>query len=270
MIGSIKSAEQKFRQILEDFFISAFDGTSLSSHGLDHHRRVWNYSKELIPFFGGKNNSVPDHLPSKLIIACYLHDIGMSVEPGISHGKHSKDLCIHFLVQNNLNPKDYQDVLEAIENHDIKDYQPDKYRSNILIILSLADDLDAFGFIGIFRYLEIYLFRGEKLETIGYQVLENAKKRFENFLNTLSVTNELTERHVKRYKILHDFFNEYNNMIPSYQFGTNNPSGYCGVAEAILGTIKNNSYSGRFCNEKFHNPEDPVLQWFCDGFHSEL
>jgi hypothetical protein len=30
----------------------------------------------------------------------------------------------------------------------------------MLTILSVADDLDAFGYIGIYRYIEIYLERG--------------------------------------------------------------------------------------------------------------
>ena len=32
--------------------------------------------------------------------------------------------------------------------------------NELLTILSVADDLDAFGFSGIFRYSEIYLIRG--------------------------------------------------------------------------------------------------------------
>jgi len=44
----IESAELKYKQILEDFFISIYDDNSLTSHGIDHHRRVWNYSKGLL------------------------------------------------------------------------------------------------------------------------------------------------------------------------------------------------------------------------------
>ena len=40
-------------------------------------------------------------------------------------------------------------------------------RMNLLTILSVADDLDAFGFIGIYRYSEIYLTRGIDPEKIG-------------------------------------------------------------------------------------------------------
>ena len=46
--GIIESAEKQYKQILEGFFISVYDEKLLPSHGIDHHRRVWNYSKELL------------------------------------------------------------------------------------------------------------------------------------------------------------------------------------------------------------------------------
>ena len=45
--GIIESAEKQYKQILEEFFISVYDESLLPSHGIDHHRRVWKYSKEL-------------------------------------------------------------------------------------------------------------------------------------------------------------------------------------------------------------------------------
>ena len=119
---TIESAELRFKQILEDFFISIYDDKTLSSHGIDHHRRVWSYAKELLPLVVSQQPVSISQLPSKLIIACYLHDIGMSVDPGIRHGHHSRDLCIQFLTNNHFPENEYQDVLEAIENHDKKNY----------------------------------------------------------------------------------------------------------------------------------------------------
>jgi HD superfamily phosphodiesterase len=83
----VNSAENQYKQILEDFFISVYSEKSLSSHGIDHHRRVWNYSKELLSAI--PSEKTPDFLklPANLIIASYMHDIGMSVDPGIKHGK---------------------------------------------------------------------------------------------------------------------------------------------------------------------------------------
>ena len=101
----------------------------------------------------------------------------MSVEPGPRHGKHSRELCLQFLDKNNLPEKDYQDVLDTIENHDRKEYTSKTGKNDLLTVLSVADDLDAFGFAGIYRYSEIYLTRGITPSQIGYLILENARKK---------------------------------------------------------------------------------------------
>src|SRR5665647_1729436 len=95
--GTIESAEKQFKQILEDFFISVYNEKSLCSHGIDHHRRVWNYAKDLIRLIPLMNKNQIIRLPSETIIACYLHDIGMAVDHGPIHGKHSRDLCLSLI-----------------------------------------------------------------------------------------------------------------------------------------------------------------------------
>jgi HD superfamily phosphodiesterase len=135
LMGAIESAELMFKQILEDFFVSVYDEENLFSHGIDHHRRVWAYAKELLSIPIRQYNSKPGCSPSKLIIVCYLHDIGMSVEPGPRHGKHSRELSMLFLEKNNLNKNDYKDVLDTIENHDRKDYTSETVRNDLLTIL---------------------------------------------------------------------------------------------------------------------------------------
>ena len=80
-----------------------------------------------------------------------------------------------------LMKNDYKDVLETIENHDNKDYpQAAEGISALLNVLSVADDLDAFGFTGIYRYSEIYLARGINPLKLGNLIRENAAGRFEN------------------------------------------------------------------------------------------
>ena len=44
-------------------------------------------------------------------------------------------------------------------------------------MLSVADDLDAFGFTGIYRYSEIYLMRGINPNQLGHLIIENAAKQ---------------------------------------------------------------------------------------------
>ena len=93
---SVESAELQFKQILEDFFTSVYDEKSLSSHGIDHHRRVWNNAKELLSVKNDSKSNLPPQFTLKLIIACYLHDIGISVDSGIRHGNIAGNSALTF------------------------------------------------------------------------------------------------------------------------------------------------------------------------------
>ena len=46
--------------------------------------------KELLKLLPLNNSVKISNLHPNLIIACYLHDIGMSVDPGIKHGIHEE------------------------------------------------------------------------------------------------------------------------------------------------------------------------------------
>ncbi len=268
--GIIESAEKQYKQILEDFFISVYSEINLSSHGIDHHRRVWSYAKELLKLSPLLNSARLSQLASGLIIASYLHDIGMSVDQGPKHGEQSKKLCVRFLTKNNFPRKEYEDVLEAIENHDNKDYIYNPSKSELLRLLSVADDLDAFGFTGIFRYSEIYLARGVDPEEIGTTIRENAEKRFSNFVRNFGSDNELCQKHTERYRIINDFFIKYNEQLPSYQFGTLNPAGYCGVIELFAWLIENKTD----LKELYVNSDkflvDSTIDWYFNELKNEL
>jgi HD superfamily phosphodiesterase len=270
LTGTIESAEKQYKQILEEFFISVYNEKSLLSHGIDHHRRVWIYAKEFINLIPLKNKDKISHLLSELIIACYLHDIGMSFDPGEKHGKHSREFCSLFLAKNSLPQSDYKDLLEAIENHDNKDYSCNASMNELLTILSVADDLDAFGCIGIFRYSEIYLTRGIEPEKLGYLVRENAEKRFDNFVKTFGSDSEIVHKHIKRYNVLDNFFIKYNDQLPSYHFGTNQPSGFCGVVEIIGIIMKNSLRMEDFFTEPGKHTSDPLILWFLMKLEKEL
>ncbi len=266
--GPIESAEHKFKQILEEFFISVYDENSLSSHGIDHHRRVWKYAKELVILLA-ENNLINDQdIPLSLIIACYLHDIGMSVDPGIRHGHHSKDLCIEFLEKNHLSEKDFPGLLSSVENHDNKDYINSTGIYNLLTILSVADDLDAFGYTGIYRYSEIYLARKINPGDIGYMIKQNAAKRYENFAKSFEFSVLLLKKHKLRYYILDDFFNNYNLQVSGYKFGDNQPEGYCGIIEIINRSITDKNNIGNL-TEQINKSTDPVIRWFLEGMIAE-
>jgi hypothetical protein len=266
----IESAEHKYMQILEEFFIGVYDEKSLPSHGIEHHRRVWSYSKELLSLYDHFKPENLLQLPAKLIIASYLHDSGMSVEKGIRHGKHSRDLCIRFLNNNHLNENDFPDVLETIENHDRKDYPGNSEINDLLTILSVADDLDAFGFIGIYRYSEIYLTRGINPQEIGYLIKVNAGMRFDNFIKTFGFADSLISKHIIRYKILDDFFSEYNKQVKDYKFGGEYPSGYCGVLEILIDVVNNKIILEDILKTPGKFSTGQIIHWFFNGLANEL
>lgn len=270
LYSSIESAELQYKQILEEFFIFVYKDDSLSSHGIDHHRRVWNYAKELLTLLANQKPNTFSLLPSKLIIASYLHDIGMSVDKGFRHGMHSRELCLQFLAKNNLPEDDFHDVLAAIENHDIKVYTANTSANDLLTILSIADDLDAFGFIGIFRYSEIYMARGINPEKIGHLIKENAGNRFDNFAKIFSFADQHVKQHKKKYEILDNFFDEFNNQIASYKFGGLHPSGYCGVVELLVEMSDDKTAFKNFNLKSDKYIHDPVFRWFFEGLSSEL
>jgi hypothetical protein len=269
LTGHIESAELQFKQILEDFFVSVYDEESLPSHGLNHHRRVWGYARELIISID-EQNSITDHaLPENLIIACYLHDIGMSVDPGIKHGHHSRDLCRKFLKSNDLDENKYINLLSAVENHDNKDYNNTSGKYDLLTILSVADDLDAFGIIGIYRYSEIYLTRGIRLNEIGSLILKNAEQRFDNFLRTFGSFDSIVLKQKERYNILKEFFDNYNSEVKTYRFEGLNPEGYCGVIELLSEMIKERKGLKELYMNAEQYSEDKIINWFLNNLKLE-
>ncbi len=218
---SIKIAETRLKKKLEEFFIRHWGQTRLFSHDLEHHRRVWSYAKELLKSFCEKEHCHKSIDSEKLITACLLHDIGMSNDPGPVHGIHSKNLCISFLRENDISEIDYEEVLLALENHDKKVYNNSDESFILFTILSAADDLDAFGYIGIYRYLEIYLARGFNPATVGSMIRNNALIRFRNFESSFGNNTELYNRHRKRYFVLDEFFIKYNKIATSLNYDNN-------------------------------------------------
>jgi HD superfamily phosphodiesterase len=264
----ISSSESKYLKILEEFFNRVFDPSILPSHGISHHRRVWHYAKEIL-----QNPDIYDFEPEedyydKLLIATFLHDSGMAVDRGIRHGSESRKICEKFLMERDLSIIKFSDVLEAVENHDDKEYNALNHPGDILTVLSVADDLDAFGFIGIYRYLEIYIARNKPMEDLGYLITANSESRFQNFLRTYGSCSDLVEKHSKRYETTESFFNHYNQQVPFYRFDGQATAGSCGVAEIIAGRLNSDPGDKRFPDSLKIYP-DPVIQWFFTELYNE-
>jgi len=266
----IKLSEQKFIPSLELFFRSVYDDKKYPSHGIDHHRRVWNYAREILQTIHQDEINDPQLFIDKLLIACYLHDSGMAVEPGEKHGFESRKVCEVFLSNNNLKNSDYKDVLNAIENHDKKEYQITETDDKLLLILSVADDLDAFGYIGIYRYIEIYLVRGIKAELLAEVIRNNARKRFENFENKFRAFPELVNKHKARFKLIDDFFNkeiyQKNKPDPYSQLH----SVYYSIIDRISINLKSEGTIFSFLSNDGNGLNDPLLPEFIENLNREL
>ncbi|HOK27367.1 MAG TPA: HD domain-containing protein [Bacteroidales bacterium] len=258
------NAGKKHQKSLEQFTEEVFRGIFLPSHGPAHHRRVWLYAVELA---SDSNLSVVkdvEQFACKLIIACYLHDTGMAYDRGERHGKKSAELCVRFLERYSLPEEEYADVLEAIERHDDKEASSDRGNNLLSLILNTADDLDAFGFTGIYRYIEIYLERDIPLKTLGERILSNASGRFENFRRFYGSRESLFKRHQRRFGIVEDFCNNYIKESEVYRFGTGRPYGYCGIAEVIGTMLQNRLTPMDGLDQSFitKNIDDSVIRWY--------
>jgi HD superfamily phosphodiesterase len=261
---SIKSAENQFKQILEAFFVSVYNENKLPSHGLEHHRRVWLNAKDLLIRLPENKLPKDPHFISSLLIASYMHDLGMVTDPGPRHGRCSQDFCRTFLDHNKLKESDFPGLLKAILDHDKKDYsEPDGL--NLQTLLSVADDLDAFGYIGIYRYIEIYLLRGIKRMDLASAIRENAKKRYNHFEELFRTEETLISIQSERYRILDNFFNNYDLQLN----GAKENSGYVKIVNILYGMVKNNTNMDSLIrvNEKSC---DKIISGFFTNLKSEL
>jgi len=169
-----------------------------------------------------------------------------------------------------MNEDDYDDLLDTIGNHDKKDYTSESERNDLLTVLSIADDLDAFGFTGIYRYSDIYLTRGISPYKLGHLILENAKNRFDNLEKTFDPRNAFVQKQKKRYEILGNFFLHYNKQAESYDFLKADPEGYCGLIQLFIMLIKYKMEFKDFFREAEIYRDDIIIGPFLNGLKSEF
>lgn len=215
----------------------AFSQTHLPSHNEDHHFRVWITARELIKQLEKQAITFTGSDLTKIIIAAFLHDTGMSVTIDKTHGKESRKICNKFIEK--YQPENIDNPLEllnVIENHDDKEYQNKfakiKNPKHLFKILSVCDDLDAFGLIGVYRYVEIYLLRGIPVKNIASMVLKNLTSRINYFTGSFRHLEKFHKKHVKRFDLTWAFFTDLNNQI-KHKNETKSISGPFGVINLI-------------------------------------
>lgn len=200
-------------EIVITYVSGLFKGHWLPSHDISHHLRVWKHASELATAINRRNAFAGNCFFEELLIACFFHDTGLLADPGENHGVFSRRYCEDFLSRyNDLVSFDKHDLLEAVEFHDRKDYgsNSDPERESLYKILTVADDLDALGATGLYRYVEIYLVRGIHADRIPGQILKNVQQRFDHLTGTMEKYYIDHEKYRKKYNTIVHLLDEQN------------------------------------------------------------
>jgi hypothetical protein len=219
----IQQVEHRWLQTLFEYTEAAFRNTWLPSHDQTHHLRVWTFAKELAAAMHGDGFHFTQTKLEQLIIAVFFHDTGLIRTLDESHGKESREICLKFLEDNaSLYTGPRESILQAVEKHDDKSYPESSpllkvMPDDILTMLAVCDDLDAFGAIGVFRYLEIYIQRGVPLCLMPERVITNLEKRFGFLLRNYGELKNFMHVHQKRYTYTVDFYRELGRRYKSLQ-----------------------------------------------------
>lgn len=147
------------------------------------------------------------------MLAVFFHDAGMTKTLASEHGTISSGFCRDFIQAGKLlAPSALEETVQAIKNHEDKNYLSlDNNRLSLLTFLNLADDLDAFGYIGVYRYAEINLLREIKPDRLPEHVLANLDRRFSHMLQRFPSNNPmLLNQASERYENIRNFFHEAN------------------------------------------------------------
>ena len=235
----INQAENAWLSSLYSNAEQQFSEAYLPSHDHSHHLRVWYLCKELLLEISGFNSSLDLSLVEGVLISAFFHDLGMALSSREDHGALGKELCLSWFREGNrARPDRFEEILEAIEHHDVKEKGSyAKIRAaeapRILTLLSMADDMEAFGTIGIYRYAEIYLMRKIPLSQLGDRILVNAEGRFHNLMESCKLCPVILEKHRKGYEILRNFYITYNRQLQGEPHPERIMAGHLGVINYI-------------------------------------
>jgi hypothetical protein len=154
---------------------------------------------------------ISPELPQKLILASFFHDVGLIKTRDEKHGMESRRLCEEFFRNGGHElPAGFPEILHAIEHHDDKSSgigsimaDPEK---QVLRFLSAGDDLDAFGYTGIYRYAEIYLCRNFDPQELPARITKNLSHRFNNLKRIFESLPQFIDRQEIRCWITYEFY----------------------------------------------------------------
>ena len=208
----LTAAEERYLKILYSHCKDIFTPSPLPSHDHNHHLRVWFYASDLLKHLQKENILLSHSQTANLILAVFFHDTGLTKTLKKEHGAESRKLCENFLTNNpRLFHHDVEQALLAIEMHDDKDYGKAGQKTaipDILSILSVCDDFDAYGAIGVIRYAEIYLLRGITPDELPLIVLQNLERRYNYSVSHKWIPREFFNKQKKRYEFTAGYYSK--------------------------------------------------------------
>ncbi|MBN1117302.1 MAG: HD domain-containing protein [Bacteroidales bacterium] len=268
----ITEIENQWLKSVYDYNCAQFQQCWLPSHDNTHHFRVWTFIKGILEQLDREGEKFSKEKIFRLLIAAFFHDIGLTHTLDKSHGRISREMCEHFFKEKKLPVWDgHEEMLDAIEFHDDKDYTAKKGSDfenpgSIYNLLTVSDDLDAFGALGIYRYIEIYTLRKIPVEELAPRILDNLKNRYVHFINKYGFSEELVQMHEKSYNIAVDFFSLLIiNNNSDYQTEVKNI-----VILLINGLVKNKIYYEEFVDLLDFTGQSKVFQHFFKQFRTEV
>ncbi|QKG80165.1 HD domain-containing protein [Tenuifilum thalassicum] len=219
LLNQIHAVEQKHISRIIDHLSKLYENVSLPSHDLNHHIRVWLHCRGLLIELHKAGLEITSQTIENSLISSLFHDTGLTRTLDEKHGAEGAKLCDKYLsINKDISDSCKEEILNAITLHDDKSVKNRSVKSpyemlNLELLVSTADDLDALGYIGVFRYIEIYLKRGIPMEEMPRKVIVNLRNRFTNFLNAYSSLAKYSIRQKKRYKDTMDFFTKLDGEI---------------------------------------------------------
>jgi hypothetical protein len=216
---NIIKIEKKWLHTLYDHIKTGLANVWIPSHDETHSLRVWFYACQL--FLSLEQHNIIPRLEDieKAIIAIFFHDLGMSESLRPEHGIISRRKCEGFFKKNNLTkPEGFSKILDAIEYHDDKTYREFVFKdelskTDVLTVLCISDDLDAFGLVGVYRFWEIYSLRQIPEKMIPLKALSSLENRFDNFSKGFSFLNDFFENQKSRFLRTRNFFSVLSNEM---------------------------------------------------------
>lgn len=272
-VDSIKRAEILWKSLLVKYLQHLYRKTHLPSHDLYHHLRVWEYSKQLLLEMDTACGINFHFTAEQVLVACLFHDTGLIYDRGERHGYQSRLICEQFFNENSGLTMDGLDmVFHAIEHHDDKSVKSreggNPQEIDLVTLVSTADDLDAVGLVGVFRYIEIYSLRGVSELDLPIRVIDNLRNRHANFSRNFSFINDFSKQHHKRYSDALTFFEklQQEQNADSKQQGD-----YTQITRLLIDCLINLQIDiDSTIRKGISESSNPAVEFFFQGLSDEL